>query len=64
MAVPSIALAYRRTALMNATKITVKPPSEEVLKARDNFADFCTAMGKDTSKAYAGVAQPTMHWRR
>ena len=35
MAIPSAALAYRRSALMNATKITVKPPSEEILKARD-----------------------------
>ena len=50
MAVPSIALAYRRTALMNATKITVKPPSEEVLKSRDNFADFCRVMGKTPAK--------------
>ena len=46
MAIPSAALAYRRSALMTATKVTVKPPSEEVLKARDNFQDFCKYMGK------------------
>ena len=50
MAVPSIALAYKRTALMTATKVTVKPPSEDVLRARDNFADFCIAMGKKPAK--------------
>ena len=50
MAVPSVALAYRRTALMNATKVTVKPPSPEVLKARDNFQDFCGLMGKAPAK--------------
>ena len=50
MAVPSIALAYRRSALMTATKVTVKAPSEEVLKARDNFIDFCRAMGKAPAK--------------
>ena len=46
MAVPSIALAYRRSALMSATKVTTKPPSEEILRARDDFKDFCVAMGK------------------
>ena len=46
MAIPSAALAYRRSALMTANKVTVKPPSEEVLRARDNFQDFCKAMGK------------------
>ena len=50
MAVPSIALAYRRTALMKATTVSVKPPSEEVLRARDSFIDFCTAMGKAPAK--------------
>ena len=46
MAIPSAALAYKRSALMTATKVTVKPPSEEVLKARDDFQDFCKYMGK------------------
>ena len=46
MAIASSSLAYRRSALMTATKVTVKPPSEQVLKARDNFQDFCVAMGK------------------
>ena len=50
MAIPSAALAYRRSALMTATKITAKPPSEEVLAARDNFVAFCTAMGKKPAK--------------
>ena len=50
MASPSIALAYRRSALMTATKVTAKPPSEEVLKARDSFVDFCKAMGKPPAK--------------
>ena len=50
MAVPSIALAYRRSALMTATKVTVKPPTEEILKAREDFADFCIAMGKPPAK--------------
>ena len=50
MAVPSVALAYKRTALMKATKVTVKPPSEDVLRARDNFIDFCKAMGKPPAK--------------
>jgi hypothetical protein len=43
-------------ALMTATKVTVKPPSEEVLRARDDFQDFCKFMGKAPAKAYAGVA--------
>lgn len=56
MAVSSIALAYRRSALMTATKVTVKPPSEEVLKARDNFQDFCKAMGKPpASICWSGI---------
>ena len=46
MAIPSAALAYRRSALMTATKVTVKPPSEEVLRAREDFKDFCDYMGK------------------
>ena len=50
MAVPSIALAYRRSALMTATKVTAKPPSKEVLRARDDFKDFCTVMGKAPAK--------------
>jgi len=32
MAIPSAALAYRRSALMTATKVTTKPPSPEVLE--------------------------------
>ena len=35
---------------MTATKVTVKPPSEEVLRARDDFKDFCTFMGKTPAK--------------
>jgi phage terminase large subunit-like protein len=50
MAIPSAALAYKRSALMTATKVTVKPPSEEVLKARDDFQDFCKYMGKPPAK--------------
>lgn len=50
MAVPSIALAYKRTALMTATKVTVKPPSEDVLEARDDFQAFCKFMGKPPAK--------------
>ena len=46
MAIPSAALAYRRSALMTATKVTTKPPTTEVLRARDNFKDFCVIMGK------------------
>ena len=46
MAIPSAALAYRRSALMTATKVTTKPPSPEVLRARDDFKDFCVFMGK------------------
>ncbi len=33
MAIPSISLAYRRSALMTATKVTTKPPSPEILQA-------------------------------
>ena len=61
MAVPSIALAYRRSALMTATKVTVKPPSEEILRARDSFVDFCKAMGKPPAKHYVGVARSALH---
>jgi hypothetical protein len=50
MAIASASLAYRRSALMTATKVTVKEPSEEVLKARDNFQDFCKFMGKPPAK--------------
>ena len=64
MAVASSALAYKRMALMSATKVTVKPPSEEVLRARDDFQAFCKFMGKAPAKAYAGVAHRVMHWRR
>ena len=46
MAIPSPALAYRRSALMTATKVTTKAPSPEVLRARDDFKDFCVFMGK------------------
>ena len=35
---------------MTATKVTVKPPSQEVLKARDDFQDFCKFMGKPPAK--------------
>ena len=35
---------------MTATKVTTKPPSEEVLRARDNFYDFCVFMGKTPAK--------------
>ena len=57
MAVPSIALAYKRSALMTATKVTAKAPSEEVLKARDDFKDFCTVMGK-------APARHMLEWHR
>ena len=57
MAIPSVALAYRRSALMTATKVTAKPPSEEVLKARDDFKDFCTVMGK-------APARHMLEWHR
>ena len=50
MAIASASLAYRRSALMTATKVTVKPPSEDVLKARENFQDFCKYMGKPPAK--------------
>ena len=35
---------------MTATKVTTKPPSEEVLRARDDFKDFCVFMGKAPAK--------------
>ena len=50
MAIASASLAYRRSALMTATKVTVKPPSEELHRARDDFNDFCTVMGKKPAK--------------
>ena len=50
MAISSAALAYKRSALMTATKVTVKAPSEEVLEARDNFQAFCKFMGKAPAK--------------
>ena len=50
MAVPSISLAYRRSALMTATKVTTKPPSKDVIEARDDFKAFCTTMGKPPAK--------------
>ena len=50
MAGSSVALAYKRSALMTATKVTVKPPSEQVLKARDDFKAFCTYLGKPPAK--------------
>ena len=50
MAIASASLAYRRSALMTATKVTSKPPSPEVLAARDNFIAFCSAMGKPPAK--------------
>jgi len=50
MALPSAALAYRRSALMTATKVTTKAPSEEVLAARENFAAFCKVLGKPPAK--------------
>ena len=46
MAIASSSLAFKRAALMTATKVTTKPPSPEVLRARDNFKDFCVYMGK------------------
>ena len=50
MSIPSISLAYRRSALMTATKVTTKPPSKEVLQARDDFAAFCKHMGKPAAR--------------
>ena len=50
MAVPSIALAYKRSALMTASKVTVKKPDESVIRARDSFQDFCKAMDKPPAK--------------
>ena len=46
MAIASSSLAFKRAALMTATKVTTKPPSPEVLRARDDFKDFCVFMGK------------------
>ena len=64
MAVPSIALAYRRSALMTATKVTVKAPTEEVLRARDSFVDFCKAMGKPPAKHMLEWHAQLMYGRR
>ena len=50
MAIPSPALAYKRSALMTATKVTVKAPSTEVLEARESFQAFCKFMGKPPAK--------------
>ncbi len=50
MSVSSVALAYKRSALMTATKVTVKAPSEQVLQARDDFKVFCTYLGKPPAK--------------
>ena len=50
MAIASSSLAFKRAALMTATKVTTKPPSEEVLRARDSFYDFCCFMGKKPAK--------------
>ena len=50
MAIASAALAYRRNALMSANKVTTKAPSADVLAARENFAAFCTVMGKAPAK--------------
>ena len=50
MAISSASLAYRRSALMTATKVTSKPPSTEVLAARDDFQAFCKFMGKSPAK--------------
>lgn len=50
MAIPSPHLAYRRSALMTAGKVTVKEPTEEVIRARNDFADFCKVMGKAPAK--------------
>ena len=46
----SISLAYRRNAMMTATKVTTKPPSAEVLEAREDFITFCKIMGKPPAK--------------
>lgn len=50
MAIPSAALAYKRSALMTATKVTAKAPSEQVLQARENFQAFCEFLGKKPAK--------------
>jgi len=43
-------LAYRRLAQMSSSKITVKEPTDDVLRARENFYDFCCFMGKKPAK--------------
>ena len=50
MVAPSPHLAYRRLAQMSSSKITVKEPTDEVLRARENFYDFCCFMGKKPAK--------------
>ena len=50
MTIPSAALAYKRSALMTATKVSVKPPSEQVLEARESFQAFCKYLGKAPAK--------------
>lgn len=50
MAIPSASLAYKRSALMTATKVTSKAPSQGVLEARDDFHAFCKIMGKAPAK--------------
>ena len=50
MAISSASLAYRRSALMTATKVSTKPPSQEVIEARDDFHAFCKIMGKAPAK--------------
>ena len=42
---------------MTATKVTTKPPSEEVLRARDDFYDFCVIYGQEARKTHEGMAQ-------
>ena len=43
-------LAYRRLAQMSSKQITVKEPSDEVVRARESFYDFCCFMGKKPAK--------------
>ena len=50
MVAPSPHLAYRRLAQMSSSKITVKEPTDDVLRARENFYDFCCFMGKKPAK--------------
>lgn len=50
MSIPSVSLAYRRSALMTANKVTTKPPTKEVLESREDFAAFCTHLGKPPAK--------------